>query len=204
MTFISLAIVIFVFFFVIKGLLKGLIAEVLGMASVILSVIIGLIFFESFAKTLNKFITFIPYYLLPLVSLLVLLAVSYISGILIIKLLTKMVDSLSLSWLNRLLGGCIGFLKGALFVSLIILILSFVLPKPLYSDVKKKHIAVNWFEPILPEIYEIIKQKDFKLTSPDAIKKWYKEMDKKSQEIFDEKINGNKMEENKENDDGTG
>ena len=190
MTFVSLAIIVFVFFFVLKGLLKGLIAEVLGMASVVFSIVVSLLYFESFSKIINKFISFIPYYVLPLVSLLVLLAAAYFSCLLVIKLLTKMVDSLSLTWLNRILGGGIGFLKGALFISLIILVLSFVLPKSVFNDVKKKHVAVKWFGPILPEIYKVLNQEDFKLTSPEAIKKWYEEFDEKSQKMFKDKIDG--------------
>lgn len=180
MTFISLTIFAFVSFFVFKGILKGLIAEVLGMASVILSIAVAFLYFESFSKILNDYLSFIPYYLLPLVSLILLMALVYFSGILAIKLLTKMVDSLSLGWVNRILGGMVGFLKGALFVSLIILILSFVLPQPLYESIKRQHLAVRWFEPILPEIYKILNKKEFRFASPEYIKEWYQKMEKKN------------------------
>lgn len=159
-------------FLAIKGLLRGLIAEVLGVASVILSVVIAVIFVEPFSKFLIQSANFIPKVFVPIVAFLVLLFGTYIIGILIIKFLTHMAESMALGLPNRILGSFVGLFKGVIIVSLIVFIFSFILPRKAYNRFVHQSMVVRFCEPILPETYRFIKNKEFPLKSPDNIRKW--------------------------------
>ncbi|GAB4192967.1 MAG: hypothetical protein Kow00108_27050 [Calditrichia bacterium] len=170
----------------VKGFIKGLIAEVLGVASVILSIVVAVTFLEPFSKFLVHHAQFLPKMFVPLASFLVLLIGTYIAGQLTIKLLTHMVESLSLGIVNRVLGGIIGFFKGAILISLVVFLFSFILTNKTYDNLIKKNISLRICEPILPATYKAIKNKSFPLKSPEGIRKWLKQIEPLKKKAIEE------------------
>jgi membrane protein required for colicin V production len=173
-------------FLVFKGFMKGLIAEVLGVASVILSVVVAVTFVEPFAKILVKNVSFLPGIFVPIVSFLILLIGTYVIGILIIKFLTHMAETMALGMVNRILGAGIGLFKGVLIVSLVIFLFSFVLPENTYKKMVKEDPIVAFCEPVVPATYRMIKKKEFPMKSPKNIRKWLRKIEGVQKKVVEE------------------
>lgn len=173
-------------FLAFKGFMKGLIAEVLGVASVILSIIVAVTFVEPFAKILVKHASFLPGVFVPIASFLILLIGTYIGGILVIKFLTHMAETLALGMVNRILGGAIGALKGVLIVSLIAFLFSFILPKKTFNKLLKDDPVVAFCEPVVPATYKMINKKEFPLKSPENIRKWLRKIKGVQEKVIEE------------------
>jgi membrane protein required for colicin V production len=110
---------------VLAGLMKGLIREVFSLAGVLLGIILALVFSPQLSVFLQRWI---PYENAAYgAALFVIFSLTLVAATLIAHLLTKVVEVASLGFMNRLLGGAFGILRGALIGLIVVLGLTLIL-----------------------------------------------------------------------------
>jgi len=122
---------IFVFILIalytIRGIYRGFINELV----IILSLIIGLVFafayLDSVVKFVNGFLSFIPLYMLSILTFVLVFSAIYMALRIIGSLLDKMIKTVLMQPMNRFLGGMFGFFKGMLTLSILIMFIK-ILP----------------------------------------------------------------------------
>lgn len=112
----DLVILIFTAFLLIKGVWKGFVKEVAGIIAVVLAVFISFRFHKDTAGYLVSFID--DKYATVSAYLMLFLAV-YLAVMLFGNLLDKVLKSVFLGGVNRILGGVFGLLKSVLWLTLI-------------------------------------------------------------------------------------
>ena len=112
----DLVILIFTAFLLIKGVWKGFVKEVAGIIAVVLAVFISFRFHKDTAGYLVSFID--DKYVTVTAYLMLFLAV-YLAVMLFGNLLDKVLKSIFLGGVNRILGGVFGLLKSVLWLTLI-------------------------------------------------------------------------------------
>lgn len=110
-------------FFLVKGLFKGFIQEVFGLLGLMLAFILATKFMSNAAQWLDSLLDIPPSFSTILGFLVIffgiLIAVQVLS-----HFLQKIIKYSMLGWLEKLLGGVTGFLKGAIIVSLATIMLA--------------------------------------------------------------------------------
>lgn len=111
----------------IAGLVRGLAREVLGLAGLVGGFLLALLFAPNLAPKLERWVTHpLAYPAAFLVLVLATMLAAEIAG----GLLTRLVEAVRLSCLNRLAGGLFGLARGALLVVLAYLGLLFLVKEP--------------------------------------------------------------------------
>lgn len=125
MSFIDIIIILFLLWGAIEGFLKGLIIEVATLAGLIFGVYLAIRYSPYTEEILRDFLNvtsrYIAYIALAVIFVVVVAGV-YVIG----KLLTKLVDILTLGWVNKLIGSVFGILKYMVIVCVLLLILDAV------------------------------------------------------------------------------
>ncbi len=123
---------------VVEGLKKGLTRTAIGLASVLVGLACALWFYgtvgaffgthvvRSWANVLGFLIVFVGLILL---------------GALLAALIAKLLKLAHLSWLDRLLGGAFGVLRGALVCAVIVAVMMAFSPKPPPGSVARSRLA---------------------------------------------------------------
>jgi membrane protein required for colicin V production len=122
----------------VAGMMKGLARAVIGLAAVI----VGLLFGFWFYRQAGSYVPFVESQRLAniLGFFAIFIAILLLGGLLA-KLLEKVFKAAHLSWLNRLLGGAFGLLRGlAASAVLIVVIMAFSVKSPPPS-VANSHVA---------------------------------------------------------------
>jgi len=151
-----------------NGFKKGLIIEIASLAAFILGLYFAFYFSNFTAGYLKQFFNIEPKYMA---------AVSFIAtfiGVVLIvlalaKLLEKFINILMLGFLNKLGGAVFGMLKGALFLSIIILAINYfdtgrTIIKP---QAAKQSIFYEPVASLAPLLYSKLNLKNFKDQIPD-------------------------------------
>jgi len=151
-----------------NGYKKGLIIEVASLAAFVLGLYFAFYFSDFTAGYLKQFFNMEPKYMA---------AVSFIAtfvGVVIIvlalaKLLEKFINILMLGFLNKLGGALFGMLKGALFLSVVILIINYFdtgrsIIKPRAA---KQSIFYEPVQSLAPLLYSKLHLDHFKDQIPD-------------------------------------
>ncbi len=136
--------------FVALGLWKGLIKQLFSLAGIIIGYIAAISFYEqisTFFTSLDKDIASIVSFIAIFVSCILL---SSLVGLFVGKLI-KIAD---LSWLNRVAGGLLGFLKGLLILMIIVVILVAFLPSE--SKVLRNSVTLPYVMSVAQVINNII------------------------------------------------
>lgn len=125
MSFIDIIIILFLLWGAIEGFFKGLIIEVATLASLILGVYLAIRYSPYTEEILRDFLNVTSRYIAYIA-----LAVTFVvvvSGVYVIgKLLTKLVDILTLGWVNKFIGSVFGIVKYMVIVCVLLLILDAV------------------------------------------------------------------------------
>jgi membrane protein required for colicin V production len=110
---------------VLAGVLKGLIREVFSLAGVLLGIILALVFSPQLSVFLERWIPFenAAYG----AALFLIFTLTLLASTLLAHLLTKVIEVASLGFLNRLLGGLFGILRGGLIGLILVLGLTLIL-----------------------------------------------------------------------------
>jgi membrane protein required for colicin V production len=110
---------------VLAGLMKGLIREVFSLAGVLLGIILALLFSPQFSEFLGRWI---PYENAAYgAALFIIFTATILAATMLAHVLTKAVEVASLGFMNRLLGGAFGILRGALIGLILVLGLTLIL-----------------------------------------------------------------------------
>lgn len=115
----DIILLIFLLYGFIRGLFKGLFVEVASLLALILGIYGAIHFSEFTGNYLHEIIDWNKKYI-TITSFIVTFLVIVIAISLAGKLLTKLADFASLGMLNKIFGGVFGFLKMALFLSVIL------------------------------------------------------------------------------------
>lgn len=104
---------------IILGVMRGLIKEVLAIVGIILGIVVARIYAGDAAAWLQQVSTWDINLLKPIAAFFIFIAVAIVCNLLA-RLLTKLFKLISLSWINRLVGGLFGAAKWILIVAVII------------------------------------------------------------------------------------
>ncbi len=107
-----------------NGYKKGLIIEVASLAAFILGIYFAFYFSDFTAGYLRQYFTISPKYMAA-VSFIVTFIGVVVVVMALAKLLEKFINILMLGFLNKLGGALFGMLKGALFLSVVILVINY-------------------------------------------------------------------------------
>lgn len=157
-------IIITLLFFTVKGVLRGFIREISSLAGIILGIWLGNVFMPQVGNFLSGYIPdtgFLPLISFAFIFICVLVLCNLIGWGL--RLLFKKVF---LGWFDKLMGAGFAMLKTILLTYLIIVILTFFVPR------KAPLIAESLLAPWVVRSYQSISS----LISPDHYKNWRKKI----------------------------
>ena len=147
--------------FTVIGIWKGFFREVFGFLGVIFGALFAILGFGPLSKLLHRLVPDIPAFIWIFLSFLIIFIGFYMLSRFLASMLSKLSKIMLLGWLNRLLGGVVGFLKGAIFVSLFLLLIGF-LP---FQDTLQKVRSNSWlYEPLqrtVPVLYNLLSEFSF-------------------------------------------
>jgi len=146
---------VFLAIFVFIGILRGFFREVLGLVGVIGGIILGFVGFEPFASLLNRYLPGIPSFVWPFLCFILIFIAVYLGCRLLAHILSRISEKIYLGWLNRLLGGLVGGFKGALFISVVLLLIGFLPVQGALIHVKNQSKLYGPLQNLLSDIYDI-------------------------------------------------
>ncbi|HEX8983986.1 MAG TPA: CvpA family protein [Bryobacteraceae bacterium] len=124
---------------IIGGLRKGIARTGIGFAAVILGLLCGLWFYGLAAGLVGTFVS--SRQLANLLGFLLIFALVLLLGWLVTALIERFLKLAHLSWLNRLLGGAFGAVRGVLTCAVLVLVLMVFSTKPPPASVAHSRIA---------------------------------------------------------------
>lgn len=147
----AVAVVLAVFF--LNGIRKGFFHEIFGLVGVLAGVLLGILLAGPLTMWLTGRYESLPATGIHIASFTTLFAAGYLGAHFLANLFKSLSEKLLLNWLNRLLGGVVGALKGVLVVSMLTMFASFLpLQKSLSDYQKDSFFHVPLFH-LVPEFY---------------------------------------------------
>ena len=119
MSYIDIIIALPLIYGIIRGVMRGLITEVLAIVGIILGIVLARMYAGDAATWLQQVSSWDINLLKPIAAFFIFIAVAIVCNLLA-RLLTKLFKLISLSWINRLVGGLFGAAKWILIVAVII------------------------------------------------------------------------------------
>ena len=154
MNYLDIIIAVILFLFGFKGWKKGLIIEVVSLAAFAVG-IWGAMHFSDFTATkLSEFIEINPKYINTVAFILTFIILVILVN-LIGKLVTKLIKTLNLGFVNKIGGFLFGAAKGVLLCSVILMVLNnFQLLGLVKEEVKQESLLYPYIEKTVPYIYQ--------------------------------------------------
>jgi len=154
----DLFILIVISLFFIRGVFRGLVLELVSVAGLIFGYLIAITYVDFFSTLLIKYFPILPKSASTIISFIALFIVINIVLRFIGNILTRTLKFAMLGWLNRILGGFFGLLKGILVLSILVFLLSFI---PFSSEFiektgAKESIVFPLLKALGPQLYEQI------------------------------------------------
>ncbi len=145
-----------------RGFSKGLIVEISTLAALVLGVYAGLHFSYVTADFLRNNFDMTGKYL-NISSFIVTFVLVVIIVNLIGRLVSKFMDMIALSFVNRVLGGVLGILKAAVFISFVLFFIQKFDTKEtlLTADTKQSSMLYPFINPIAPQLVDWFSDIDF-------------------------------------------
>ena len=142
-------------FFAFLGIWKGFFREILGFIGVVGGIFLGIVGFGPISRVLSQQLPDVPPALWPFLSFFLIFVVFYLLSRFLASLLSKVFKTLYLGWLNRLLGGLVGAFKGAVLISLILLVVGFLPFQKSLQPVREKSLLYNPLQQVIPILYNL-------------------------------------------------
>ena len=153
MNYLDLLLLLPIGYFAYQGFINGIVREVLGIIGVILAVFLTFVLMEDMTSILQYF-WFTPANYLPVLAGIILFFGAIIFTRFLANLIHKMLEVVSLNFINQILGGAFGALKTAIVFSAILLLLAgFNLPK---EETRKESKVYTHIIFIAPAVYNAI------------------------------------------------
>ena len=176
---IDIAILVILLIFTIRGIFKGLIGEVAGFVAVLLSLVLAVRWLNLGTAFLRSFIDLSPA-LAMIISFILIFALVFWGTEMLAHLLRRLLKITMLGWIDRLGGGAFGLLTGAVIVSLLVLLASFIPVNQTYRQYEQESILFrpaqqfapklfNWVVSVAPsagDFYHEVNQAIFSKTHP--------------------------------------
>jgi membrane protein required for colicin V production len=125
MNYIDYIIIAGVGFFTIGGLFKGFLNQVFGLLGLILALIFATKYMSNMAELVDKFLN-IPPALTTLLGYLIIFVGTIFAFQLLNHFLQKAIKVSFLNWVDKTGGGVVGFVKGGVIISLLLLLISII------------------------------------------------------------------------------
>lgn len=165
----------FLGFFVILGVFKGFFREILGFAGILGGIFFSIIGFGPLSAVLINRFPDIPGIVWSVVSFIIIFSAVYVLSRVLANLLSRLSQKIYLGWLNRLLGGTIGGLKGALIISFVLLIIGFLPVQSTLNNIRNNSGLYDPLQKLLPTLYDFTTS--LSTSSKDFEKKLKKSLD---------------------------
>jgi membrane protein required for colicin V production len=162
-------------FFIILGSAKGLFREVFGLIGFLGGIIAGILYTGPLSHWLAEKIPSIPFLIIPIVSFLILFIAVYLLSRLLADWFSSIFEALHLKWLNKLLGGIVGGFKGAILLSMLLLILSALPLQSFLDPIRGKSYFYIPLQSLLPALYSIFS------STPNGLDKRLQDMFRESE-----------------------
>ena len=125
MNYIDYIIIAGVGFFTIGGLFKGFLNQIFGLLGLILAMIFATKYMSNMAELVDKFLN-IPPAMTTLLGYLIIFVGTFFASQLLNHFLQKAIRVSFLSWVDKTGGGVVGFVKGGVIISLLLLLISII------------------------------------------------------------------------------
>jgi len=169
-------------FFIILGITKGFFKEVFGLIGFIGGIFAGILFTGSLSQVFVNLFPDIPRLLIPIISFIIIFIAVYIISKLVAGWFSSLTKALHLKWLDRLLGAMIGGLKGALLISFLLMLISFLPSTKSVEDLQKNSLLYNPLQKLIPTLY------DFFSASSTNFEKQIEDIYKKSKLMIQKEV----------------
>ena len=150
------SIIIIVFF--LRGLFHGLAFELISLIGLILGYLVAITYLNILSTFIIKYIPSLPNAAANIISFALLFIITNIILRFVANVLTRTLKYAMLGWLNRLLGGLFGILKGLILLSIIVFLISLIPSSE--GILKMLGLEDSFIFPLLkilgPELYEQI------------------------------------------------
>ncbi|MCF8129296.1 MAG: CvpA family protein [Deltaproteobacteria bacterium] len=179
MNILDIIIIAAVIFFLIRGIFRGIVREIGSLAGVVLGIWLANAYHPTLALLLKSFIP--PGKYLPLIAFALIFLVVLVLCNLLGSLLKKLFQRIFLGWMDRILGACLALLKGIILSYLIIVLVTFLVPRDSLL-VKQSRLA-----PVIVSAYQTMVELIPK-GSHEKLKKSFEEQKSNLQEVLKGKI----------------
>ena len=141
------------------GLFKGFVKEVVSLAAVVLAIIAAEMLSDSIKPLIAGFFDFSDK-MAKTVSYILIFTLTILAALLISRLTDKLLSSISLGWLNSLLGGVFGALKIAIVVSVLMNVYDALDSKFGFANPEKKEASLSYYTilKLAPSLWEEAKK----------------------------------------------
>ncbi|MBP5488474.1 MAG: CvpA family protein [Bacteroidales bacterium] len=119
---------------IIRGISKGFIEQLVALLSIFVSAYIAYVFADKVGTWLSQWITFNSPTVLYIVSFVVVIILCVLLFNLAARLITKVINVVSLGWLNKILGFVIAIFNTALVVGILFVI---------FGDINEKYLHLS-------------------------------------------------------------
>lgn len=151
-----------------QGYKKGFIIEVATLAALILGLYFSFYFSDYTARLLNEYFTIDEKYIAAL-SFIVTFIVVVIAISAIGKVLQKFIDIILLGFLNKAAGAIFGIIKGALLLSILLLIINYfdTSQNLIKEEYKEKSVFYEPIADFAPQLYSWLHLENFDFRIPE-------------------------------------
>ena len=154
MNWIDIIILVILGLAVIMGFKKGLVQEIVGIVALIVSFFLALKLHPAAAGGLVKMFPKVPHHLAPTIGFVVMFLASFGAITLAGWLMHKLIKATPLDLADKLGGMVIGLLKGAVVISILLLLLTFLpLPKDITHKLDRSGM-IRSMRKVAPWVYE--------------------------------------------------
>ena len=161
MSAIDIIILTFLSVFTIIGVWKGFFREIFGFLGVIFGALFAIVGFGPLSKLLHRMIPELPAFIWIFLSFIMIFVGFYLLSRFLASMLSKLSKAMLLGWLNRLLGGLVGFMKGAIFISLFLLLIGFLPFQKTLQDIRNDSWLYEPLQRTVPLLYNLFSEFSF-------------------------------------------
>ena len=119
---------------IIRGITKGFIEQLAALLSIFLSAYVAYLFADKVGAWLSQWITLSSPTVLYIISFAVVIIICVLLMNMVAKLISKVIETISLGWLNKILGFVLAIFNTALVIGLIFV---------LFNDLNAKYFQIS-------------------------------------------------------------